>query len=66
MEKISMSQAVVMSLPIAIILILLSYKAGEFNSKQHYISHGAEQHWLGKIECGRVGEKIFCAEIGED
>jgi len=66
METISMSQAVVMSLPIAIILILLSYKAGEFNSKQYYINHGAEQHWLGKIECGRVGEEVFCARSGDE
>jgi len=66
MEKISMSQAVVISAPAIIILILLSYQFGEFNSKQHYINHGAEQHWLGKIECGRVGEEIFCAETGDE
>jgi len=65
METISKLQIVAIAAPAVIVAALLSYKAGEFNSKQHYINHGAEQHWLGKIECGRVGKEIFCARTGD-
>ena len=65
METISKLQIVAIAAPAVIVAALLSYKAGEFNSKQRYINHGAEQHWLGKIECGRVGEEIFCAKTGD-
>ena len=66
METISKLQIVAIAAPAVIVAALLSYKAGEFNSKQHYINLGAEQHWQGKIECGRVGEKVFCARAGEE
>lgn len=66
METISKLQIVAIAAPAVIVAALLSYKAGEFNSRQYYINHGAEQHWLGKIECGRVGEEIFCARTGDE
>jgi len=65
METISKLQIVAIAAPAVIVAALLSYKAGEFNSKQRYINYGAAQHWQGKIECGRVGEEIFCAKTGD-
>ena len=65
-ETISKLQIVAIAAPAVIVAALLSYKAGESNSKQHYINYGAEQHWLGKIECGRVGKEVFCARVGEE
>ena len=64
-ETISKLQIVAIAAPAVIVAALLSYKAGENNSKQHYINHGAEQHWKGEIECGRVGKEIFCAKTGD-
>ena len=66
METISKTQIAVIAAPAVIVAALLSYKAGESNSRQHYINHGAAQHWQGKIECGRVGDKVFCAEAGDE
>ena len=66
METISKLQIVAIAAPAVIVAALLSYKAGEFNSKQYYINLGAEQHWLGKIECGRVGQEVFCARTGDE
>jgi len=66
METISKLQIVAIATPAVIVAAVLSYKAGEFNSKQHYINYGAEQHWLGKIECGRIGKEIFCARVGDE
>ena len=63
---ISKAQIAVIAAPAVIVAALLSYKAGESNSKQYYINHGAAQHWQGKIECGRVGEEIFCARTGDE
>lgn len=65
METISKSQIAVLAAPVVVVVVLLSYKFGVYNSKQHYINHGAEQHWQGKIECGRVGNTVFCAETGD-
>jgi len=66
METISKLQIVAIAAPAVIVAALLSYKAGEFNSRQHYINYGAEQHWQGKIDCGRVGKEIFCARTGDE
>ena len=66
METISKLQIVAMAAPAVIVAALLSYKFGEYNTKQHYINHGAEQHWQGKIECGRVGKEVFCARVGDE
>lgn len=66
MKIISGLQVVVLAAPAVIVVALLAYKFGEYNSKQHYINYGAEQHWQGKIECGRVGKEIFCAETGDE
>ena len=64
-ETISKLQIIAIAAPAVIVAALLSYKAGENNSKQHYINYGAEQHWQGKIECGRVGKEVFCARTGD-
>jgi hypothetical protein len=66
METISKLQIVAIAAPAVIVAALLSYKAGEFNNRQHYINYGAEQHWQGKIDCGRVGKEIFCARTGDE
>jgi len=65
METISKLQIVAIAAPAVIVAAVLSYKAGEFNSKKYYINYGAAQHWQGEIECGRVGEEIFCARTGD-
>ena len=48
-----------------LVLVAVAFNFGKLTSKQYYINHGAEQHWLGKIECGRVGKEIFCAKTGD-
>ena len=48
-----------------LVLVAVAFNFGKLTSKQYYINHGAAQHWLGKIECGRVGEEIFCARTGD-
>ena len=48
-----------------LVLVAVAFNFGKLTSKQYYINYGAEQHWQGKIECGRVGEEIFCAKTGD-
>lgn len=48
-----------------IVLMLVSYILGGVHSAQQYINYGAEQHWKGEIECGRVGDEVFCARTGD-
>ena len=48
-----------------LVLVALAFNFGKLTSKQYYINYGAEQHWRGKIECGRVGKEVFCARAGE-
>ena len=48
-----------------LVLVALAFNFGKLTSKQYYINYGAAQHWQGKIECGRVGEEIFCAKTGD-
>ena len=49
-----------------LVLVAVAFNFGKLTSKQYYINYGAEQHWLGKMECGRVGEEIFCAKTGDE
>jgi len=49
-----------------LVLVALAFNFGKLTSKQYYINHGAEQHWRGKIECGYVGDTVFCAKAGDE
>ncbi len=54
-----------MAVSVMIVLMGFSFLAGASTQHRMSIQQGAEMHWKGEIECGYIGNTVFCAETGD-